>query len=35
MGEEIALCIEDGGCDGLVHVEEIACACPYIASDFI
>ncbi|KAH9968000.1 amine oxidase [Russula dissimulans] len=35
MAEEIARCIEDGGCDGLPHVEEISCSYPYIASDFI
>jgi len=35
MAEEIADCIEDDGCDGLPHVEEIPCSHPYIASDFI
>lgn len=35
MAEEIVRCIEDGGCDGLPHVEEIPCSQPYIVSDFI
>jgi|SRR6266567_3148579 len=35
VAEEIADCIEDGGCDGLPHVEEIPCSHPYFASDFI
>ncbi|KAI0003380.1 amine oxidase [Russula compacta] len=35
MAEEIARCIEDGGCDDLPHVEEIPCSQPYIVSDFI
>jgi hypothetical protein len=35
MAEEIVSCIEDGGCDGLAHVEEIPCSHAYIASDFI
>lgn len=35
MGEEIAHCIENEGCAGLPHVEEIPCSYPYVASDFI
>lgn len=35
MGEEISHCIENGGCAGLPHVEEIPCSYPYVASDFI
>ena len=37
MAEEIADCIEDGGCDGLPHMEEIPRSHPYhdIVSDFI
>jgi hypothetical protein len=35
MAEEIAQCVEGGRCDGLPHVEEIACPYPYIASDFV
>jgi len=34
MAEEIARCIEDGGCDGLPHVEAILCSHRYIPSDF-
>jgi hypothetical protein len=35
MAEEIVNCIEDGGCDGLGHVEEMPCSQTYVASDFI
>ncbi|KAH9180229.1 amine oxidase [Lactarius sanguifluus] len=35
MGEEIAYCVENNGCTGLPHAEEIPCSHPYIASDFM
>ena len=35
MGEEIAHCVLNNGCAGLIHAEEIPCSHPYIASDFI
>ncbi|KAI9511355.1 amine oxidase [Russula earlei] len=36
MAEEIAHCVEDGGCAGLAHVEEVSSSRPYdIAADFM
>lgn len=34
MAGEMARCVEDGGCDGLPHVEAILCSHRYIPSDF-